>query len=99
MTILLLGGNGQVGSEILGQAKMQGLDVVAPARSELDITSTSALERLFKRDDWSVVINAAAYTNVDGAEDNPDVAFQINAFAPAKLSELAALRQIPIVHI
>jgi dTDP-4-dehydrorhamnose reductase len=98
MRFLLLGGTGQVGRELrsLGQP---GVDIVAPSRVELDLQDPRSIARIFATEPWNVVINAAAYTDVDGAESNEAVAFAINAVGPSQLAAEAGQHGIPLIHI
>lgn len=94
--IIIIGANGQLGKAL--QAKYPS---AAPVdREELDITDSAALETF----DWSkfdIILNAAAYTNVDGAEteEGRKLAWQINALAVAQLAKIAAIQDITIVHV
>jgi dTDP-4-dehydrorhamnose reductase len=99
MRFLLLGGTGQVGCEFLSLDLPKDIEVIAPRRSELDITDTAAIARTVAADSWNAVINAAAYTNVDRAESEQTTAFAINAKAPAMLARETARRGIPLIHI
>ena len=96
---LLLGGTGQVGQEIRTMALPKDVEVVAPSRGELDLEDPSAIARTIAAQPWSAVINAAAYTDVDGAETQEQVAFAVNAEAPSRLAAETGDRRIPLVHI
>ena len=107
MTILVFGGNGQLGQELL-RTLVPEERVVATTRSGLlpdgtpceradfehPETLVAVLERL--RPSW--VLNAAAYTSVDRAEDEPDVARRINEIAPGVIARWCALADVPMVH-
>lgn len=107
MTVLLFGGNGQVGHELRRSLRALG-DVVVTTRSgELpegarcevaDFDRPDTLAELVERVAPAIVVNAAAYTAVDKAEDDVDAAFRINAEAPGALARACALRDIPFVH-
>lgn len=107
MNILVTGSNGQLGREMRGLS-VQSVhrwiftDVTMPEGLEtvrLDITDMEAVERACS--EWSVdcIVNCAAYTNVDKAEDDEDTAFLINAVAPGILARTAAARDILLIHI
>ena len=83
MRLLLFGGTGQVGTELRGLALAQAVEVVAPARSMLDLNDAAAIGRIIAAEPWSAVVNAAGYTNVDGAESEEAAAFALNATAAA----------------
>ena len=107
MTVLLFGGNGQVGHELRRSLRALG-DVVVTTRSgELpdgarcevaDFDRPDTLAELVERVAPAIVVNAAAYTAVDKAEDDVDAAFRTNAEAPGVLARACALRDIPFVH-
>ena len=107
MKILLLGANGQVGHELRRSLAPLG-EVVATTRSgELpdghacevaDFDQPDTLRGLVERIAPAVVVNAAAYTAVDKAEDDADAAFRANAIAPGVLATACAARGIPFVH-
>jgi dTDP-4-dehydrorhamnose reductase len=97
--ILLLGGTGQVGEELRASALPEGVEIYAPARKELDLSDRSAIARVVAAERWSAVINAAAYTEVDRAESEEELAFAINAQAPGELSAETARCGIPLIHI
>ena len=107
MNILVTGSNGQLGRE-MRRLSVQSVhrwiftDVTMPDELEtvrLDITDREAVERACS--EWSVdcIVNCAAYTNVDKAEDDEDTAFLINAVAPGILAGAAAARDALLIHI
>jgi dTDP-4-dehydrorhamnose reductase len=107
LKILLIGANGQVGHELRRSLALLG-DVVATTRSgrlegttaceTLDLASTEMIEPLVDRVAPDVVVNAAAYTAVDRAESEPELAMRINGEAPARLAVACARRGIGLVH-
>ena len=107
MTVLLFGGNGQVGHELRRSLRALG-DVVVTTRSGqlpegarcevADFDRPDTLAALVERVAPAIVVNAAAYTAVDKAEDDVDAAFRTNAEAPGVLARACALRDIPFVH-
>jgi len=99
MRLLVLGGTGQVGSEFLSLDHPQNVVVVAPDLNELDLAKPDAITNAIGAGPWHAVVNAAAYTNVDQAESERDLAFAINASAPEKLADETAQRGIPLIHI
>ena len=98
MRVLLLGGTGQVGAEICALSASR-IDVVAPAHAELDLKDLTAIGRAVEAGPWDIVINAAAYTDVDRAESEVDLAFAINAEAASRLAVETGNRGIPLIHI
>jgi dTDP-4-dehydrorhamnose reductase len=99
MRILVAGGQGQVGSALAQQGKEQGLDLIALGRSELDITSAESINAAFEMYQPGLLINSAAYTAVDKAESEAELAYAINETASALLAEACAATNIPMLHI
>src|SRR5262245_50663043 len=99
MRFLLLGGTGQVGEEIRAFPLPMDVEVVAPSRAEIDLQDPAAIARAIAAQPWSVVINAAAYTDVDRAESEEPLAFAVNAEAPSRLAAETGRRRVPLVHI
>lgn len=107
MTLLVFGGNGQVGQELLRALAPLGR-VVATTRSGkladgsdceiADFDAPESLPALLDRLQPSVVINAAAYTAVDKAEQESTAAFRANAQAPAVIARWCAAHGAPMVH-
>lgn len=98
MKLLVTGANGQLGWEIarqLGGKKLQG---ALFTRRQLDITDPIALKRTFQAEKPGLLINAAAYTQVDLAESDPSAAFRVNRDAPGRLAECCASAGIPMIH-
>lgn len=99
VNILITGGGGQVGIELL-KADWPGYVVLhAPDRSELDITVAASIERILSSGTFDAVINPAAYTAVDKAEDEIGEAFAANAVGPALLAAQTSARGIPLIHV
>ena len=86
MDILILGGGGQVGTELRALAWPDGVRPHAPERAEFDITDEAAVARIVGERAWGAVINTAAYTAVDKAESEIAAAWRLNALAPAYLA-------------
>ena len=95
--ILVLGATGQIGSalkrDLIGWEKVEFLN-----RNELDFKKIEEIEDKIKKFQPDFIINAAAYTNVDAAEDFREDAFQVNSFAVDKLSKLANAYGVVLVH-
>lgn len=107
MTFLLLGANGQVGNELRRSLAAMGEVVPATRSGELpdggrcevaDFDRPDTLVELVERVRPTIVINAAAYTAVDKAEDDIEAAFRANAEAPDVLARECADRSTPFVH-
>ena len=95
---LLTGGSGQVGRAVRHFAP-SWVDIIAPARATFDLASLPDVHALLRHERIAAIINCAAYTAVDRAESEPDLAEAINALAPGTLASAAAAAGIPIVHV
>ena len=94
MTTLGFGKTGQVARELQALTQVTALD-----RGAADLSVPNACARAIHRHAPAAVINAAAWTAVDKAEDHPVDAHRINAVAPAAMAAACAVRSIPFVHI
>jgi dTDP-4-dehydrorhamnose reductase len=97
MKLLLLGGNGQVGWELRRSLALLG-DVIAPDSRRADLRQHAALAALVRELRPDAIVNAAAYTAVDRAESEPDLARAINATAVGVLAREAAALGAWLVH-
>jgi dTDP-4-dehydrorhamnose reductase len=98
MKIFLTGKNGQLGHR-LEKDLNQIHEVIATDRNSLDLLDIHLIkDRIYQVKPY-LIINAAAYTNVDQAEKEKDLAYKINALAPKTLSQAAKVLDIPIIHI
>jgi dTDP-4-dehydrorhamnose reductase len=97
MRILLTGVTGQVGSAL--RAPLCEFATVLPVhRDELDLSQPAALSSALDRLKPDLIVNPAAYTAVDLAEDERELAFRINADAPAAMAQWAARHDVPLLH-
>ena len=99
MTILVTGGNGQLGSALRLASAESNHRYVFTDVEELDITSAAAVEAFFEREQVDVVVNCAAYTAVDLAEENEAQADLINHRAVALLAEACKRHNATLIHI
>jgi dTDP-4-dehydrorhamnose reductase len=95
--ILPTGTTGQVGGA-LRSALWRQAEILAPQRSELDLSDLSTIAPVLDRMQPDLIINAAAYTAVDRAEDEEGLAFRVNAEAPKMIGLWAAARAVPLIH-
>ncbi len=107
MSVLVFGGNGQVGQELLRALAPLGPVVTTTRSGKLadgsdceiaDFNAPESLPALLDRLQPSAVVNAAAYTAVDRAEQEPEAAFRANAQAPAVIAQWCATHGVPMVH-
>ena len=107
MRILVTGKNGQLGKSIQKlvntRDKLEGNlgqnEFIFAGREELDLSSQSNIEYYFDNNKFDVVINCAAYTAVDKAEEELELANQINHLAVKKLAEVANQQKAKLIHI
>lgn len=104
--ILITGANGQLGSELrflLGSDQisetLKTATILFTDQDELDITDFDAIERFLKANSVSVIINCAAYTAVDKAEDDSELCEKVNSTAPGNLAKAAKLNEALLFHI
>ena len=99
MKILITGADGQLGRELVKQGQLKGFSVQAPSEDDMDITDLEKIDRCMAFHQPEVVINAAAYTQVDKAESETALAFAVNTTGSANLARMCAKNKIPLVHI
>lgn len=88
-----------LGHDVVAAGQSAGLDVVGLARSELDITDASAVDRAIREAQPDIVINCAAWTDVDGAEAAPAEALAVNGPGAANVARAAAASAAWVIHI
>ncbi|MBZ9795687.1 dTDP-4-dehydrorhamnose reductase [Mesorhizobium sp. ES1-4] len=100
MRLLVTGRDGQVAASLLeaGQARA-GVEVVAIGRPELHLARPASIIDAIAAAKPDIVVSAAAYTAVDQAEDEPDLAFAVNAAGAGKVAEAAARLGLPVIHL
>lgn len=98
MKILVSGGNGQIGWELAQKNSIQDI-VIALTHTQLDITDPAQINKALLDLTPDIFINAAAYTAVDKAEQEPAQAFAINRDGPAVLAQACASANVPLFHL
>ena len=98
MKVLLTGGSGQLGRALLASVPA-GVEVVAPSSAELDLTRSTDARRWLRESAAGLVINAAAYTLVDSAEDEPETTFAVNERGAATIAGAAAAAGARMIHL
>ncbi len=96
MSIVLLGSGGMLAADL--EKVMAGGEVVALDKNEVDITDYKKLKEMVLSINPEVIINAAAYTDVDGAEDNKEEVFRVNHEGVENVARVASLLDATIVH-
>ena len=99
MNILITGGSGQLGRELLQKVQISGIEVLAPSHQQMDITDIEQVKKFINRHQPSCVVNAAAYTQVDNAEIDESLAFAVNKNGCTNLAQVCARNQIPLIHV
>ncbi len=97
--ILVTGGTGQVGTELLRCRWPSDIELIAPTRQELDLSDCDGIEQFIAAGHFSAVINSGAYTAVDRAESDILTAWKVNALAPAVIAAATKKTGTPIVHV
>lgn len=97
--ILVTGSNGQLGNEIKRQSRESGQEFIFTNAAELDITNKKQVEEYISQSKPDFLINCAAYTNVEKAEDDESSARRINALAPGYLAESCDRHNVKMIQI
>ena len=98
MRALITGADGQLARELVLTASA-GVEVRSVARAECDITDSEIIDKVFKSFRPDIVINTAAYTAVDAAEENKKIAFEVNARGAENVAKAAELLGARLIHI
>lgn len=98
MNSVIFGAEGQL-AKCLHKEVKDNSNFTFVSKSELDITNQEQLEKYLSNNKFSFVLNLAAYTNVDKAEEEPETSFEINTAAPRNISKICKKLDITLVHI
>jgi dTDP-4-dehydrorhamnose reductase len=97
--ILITGAGGMFGQDACELFTRWGYEVIAAKKSDLDVTNFTAVKKFFAEKKIDFVLHAAAYTKVDEAESNRDLAFLINAESAKNVAAATAEKNLPIFYI
>ena len=97
--VLVVGANGMLGYDLVKVFREKGYNVTAATREDFDITKIEEVEKFFKDKEFDLVINSAAYTQVDKAEEEKELAFLINETGARNLAKITNKKNIAIVYI
>ena len=99
--ILLFGSSGMLGKYASDFLEKEGFEVIRNDRADggIDITIEQEVDKLIDDINPEIVINCSAYTNVEKAEQEHEVAFKVNADAPKYMADKCKLLDIPFVHV
>lgn len=98
-SLLVFGGEGQLGRALAEAQAPAGWRVVSLGRAAVDITNADQVARAIDAHEPAAVVNAAAYTAVDKAESERDAAFRINAEGAGVVAQAASDAQAPVIHL
>lgn len=98
MRVLVTGAGGMLGQDVVAEFHRRGAEVLPLARAELDITQSGAVRETLAGTRPDIVVNCAAYTNVDGAEAERDTAFHVNGLAVRHLALASREAGAVLVH-
>lgn len=100
MRLLLLGANGQLGTDIFSLSeKKEGVSVATLGRSHLDVSRVEEVRAVLSEQDFDVLVNCTGYHKIDEVEGNPSLAFTVNAHAVAAMAEACDAKRARLVHI
>ncbi|TCU17541.1 dTDP-4-dehydrorhamnose reductase [Rhizobium sullae] len=99
MRIAVTGKQGQVVQSLLRRGAERGVEIIAIGRPEMDLADPASIAAVFSALHPDVIVSAAAYTAVDKAESEPELAFAVNAAGAAAVAAAAARLGIPVVHL
>jgi dTDP-4-dehydrorhamnose reductase len=97
--LLILGAGGQLGQELSRVAPPHGFEVTALTHAECDITAPEAVDQALSVSASEAVVNCAAWTRVDAAEEAREEAYRINALGPRVLATACAARSVLLTHL
>ena len=97
--LLVFGAGGQVGQELMALAEARSVEAIGLTRADVDLRDGDAIIGAIARHNPRLVVNAAAYTAVDKAESEPDLAVSVNARAPGLIAAAAATHGAPVLHL
>jgi dTDP-4-dehydrorhamnose reductase len=97
--LLVLGAGGMLGHDVVRAAAEANLDVVGLSHSELDVADAGAVASALSEQRPDAVVNCAAYTDVDGAESEPELAMSVNGDAAGQVARAAAAVEARVVYV
>ena len=99
MKVLITGAGGQVGKEIMQIKKNFNIQLIGLSHNELDVTDSVSISKALSTHFPDLLINAAAYTDVEKAESEMELAYDVNRWGAAKIAEICFDRRIPLIHL
>lgn len=99
MRVLITGAGGQLGLELAETLPGRGHNAVTLSRKELDVSDSEAVEQVVRRYAPELIVNAAAYTDVDRCETETELAYSVNALGPRNLAQACERRGCELLHV
>jgi dTDP-4-dehydrorhamnose reductase len=99
MRIAVTGRQGQVVTSLIERGPAAGVEIIAVGRPELDLADAASVRRTLEHLRPDAIVSAAAYTAVDKAESEPELAFAINGEGAGAVAEAAASLNVPMIHL
>ena len=99
MKVLVTGGSGQLGYDVVKEGKLQAYDISGISSKELDITNEQAVKTFINNVRPNVIIHCAAYTSVDGAEDDNQKCYDVNVNGTRYLAQAAKVVDAKFIYI
>lgn len=99
MKILVTGGSGQLGFDVVQEGMKKGYEIVGTGSKELDITDETAVHTYLTKLQPDAIIHCAAYTAVDKAEDNKEACYNVNVVGTKNLAEMASQLNSKFIYI
>mgnify|MGYP000915845478 CR=1 FL=1 len=99
MKVLVTGANGQLGQDVIRELKEQHIECLGTTRDMLDLTDEHSVHRLIIEYSPDIVVHCAAYTAVDKAEDNQELAYKLNCEAPKQLASAAQANGAAMIQV
>lgn len=99
MKVLITGANGQLASDLIPLLRENDIEIIPHGKDTLDITLLNKAIRISKRAKPHIIINCAAYTDVDGCETHKDLAYKVNAMGAKNMAISARRIECKLVHI
>ncbi len=99
MKIAVTGTTGQVVTSLIERGTAAGHDVIAIGRPDLDLADPASVVRALTAAEPDVIVSAAAYTAVDKAESESDLAHAVNGAGPGAVAQAAKALGVPLIHI
>src|SRR5436309_14846171 len=98
MKLIITGAGGRLGAALVRHYQRE-FDVIGFNRAQLDLADPNQIRKSLGNVEFDVLVNAAAFTNVDLAEKEPQQACQVNAEGPKILAEICRERDVRLIHI